>query len=459
MKIRTGDTIAAISTPQGVGGISIVRMSGKDALKIGDKIFRGKGSLQKSPDKTIRHGNIIDPSDNTVIDEVLCMVMHAPNTYTGENILEINTHGGVYLAKKILRLILKSGARLAKRGEFTLRAFINGRLDLIQAEAVKELIEADSDTGISISIAQLKGELSGRIRKIRKELIDIYALFEVQIDFSDENIDKVKYEDLQKKINSVYKKLKSLKGSYGRKREKTEKINIIIAGCTNTGKSTLFNRLIEEDKAIVDESPGTTRDVVDAEVIFAGRRCRIADTAGLRGTPERIESKGINRTEKELASSDMVLLVEDISKDEDCSDIQKNLEKHKGKMLFVKNKTDLIKEKNLVKNRSGNSETVFVSAKTGAGIKTLVDRIANKLNSNVVKNRDTAFVMNERQADLIEKGYLEVFELKKGFEKHISLEYLAVNLKTAVEYLDDITGDRFSEEVLDNIFSNFCIGK
>lgn len=457
MTIRTGDTIAAISTPQGVGGISITRISGKDALKIADKIFRGKIPLKKSPDKKIHHGHIIDPAGLETIDEVLCMVMLAPNTYTCEDIVEINSHGGAYLAKKILRLVLESGARLAKKGEFTLRAFLNGRVDLIQAEAVNELIEAENDKGINISITQLRGELSNKIREIRKTLIDVYALFEVQIDFSGEDIGNIEKEDIFKRIKNVEKELKILRDSYNKKRERLEKINIIIAGYTNTGKSTLFNRIIREDKAIVDEIPGTTRDVVETEMILAGRKCRIADTAGLRETSERIESKGIDKTENEIRNADIIILVEDITSKEDRSDFKSVFENGK-KVIRVKNKIDLLSEKEFVSKKKGNKNSLYISAIKGTGIKQLVGSLEQEIGSKG-KDNESVFIMNERQSDLIEKAYGEIKILEKGLKQGISFEYLTLNLRSAVDYLDETTGLKFSEEVLDNIFENFCIGK
>jgi len=460
MVLRTGDTITAISTPKGVGGISIVRISGKDAFEIGDKIFRGKKKLKDAKNNTIHHGYLIDTKTGNEIDEVLCMVMRAPYTYTRENILEINTHGGTYLAKRILRIVLDNGARLAKKGEFTLRAFINGRIDLVQAEAIKEIIESESDVGIDIAAAQLKGELSRKIEKIREELIDIYSIFEVQIDFSDEDIGEIDKKDIEKRIKRVKKKIKKLKESYNKKREKLEKPNIVITGRINTGKSTLLNRLIKEDKAIVDETPGTTRDVVETEIIFSGRRCRIADTAGIRETKEKIETKGIKKTEEEIKNADLILYVEDITLDNDVLKFRDEefLKKNKKKAIKIKNKIDLVEPEKIKEKGERNGDIVFISAKKGKGIKELVRTIEERVvDESEIKDR--IFIMNERQADLIEKSYNEIKNLQKGLKNDISIEYLTIHIREALNYIDEITGKKISEEVLDNIFENFCIGK
>jgi len=469
MNIQEIDTIAAISTPLGSSGIGVIRLSGKDALKIADKIFKGKVKLSEAKTFTAHHGFFIDPSTGEKTDEIICLVMRAPRTYTCEDMVEISAHGGVLLLKYLLEKILSCGARHAEPGEFTKRAFINGRIDLTQAEAVHNIINAKTLPGFKNAFLQLQGGINQKIKKIKDNLLENYSLLEAEIDFPEEG--NVYYEkaELIKSFKDNEKQIKKMIASYEEGRVIKEGITIAICGKPNVGKSSLLNQLIEKDKAIVSELPGTTRDLIEAEIMLGGILFQLIDTAGIREASNVIEKEGIKRTEKAIKNSDFVILV--IDKDDVQNNslpglvhyVKNNMKKLKVKRtkeerIFVTlNKVDLLKKKEISMMPEG--EMLFVSAKTGEGIDALKDNLRDKINRFDELHTGEVYLSEIRHKSLLEKALKSLIKAGKDLNENLSEEYIVVSVRDCLEYLNELTGESLKEEWLEIIFSKFCIGK
>lgn len=459
------DTIAAISTPLGEGGIGIIRLSGKDSIKIAERIFYPAKSkkVKEIPSHTILHGFIKDTSTGNVIDEVLLSIMRAPNTYTREDIIEINCHGGILPLRKVLELTIKEGARLAEPGEFTKRAFLNGRLDLTEAEAVLDLIKAKTDESQKIALDQLQGRLSERIYDLRERLTEICALIEAHIDFPEEDIELSSKKEITESLSSIIKELGNLLKTYEEGRFFRDGLAAAIVGRPNVGKSSLLNALLEKERAIVTEMPGTTRDIIEECLNISGLPLRIIDTAGIREAHDMAEAEGVRRSLKAIDEADFVIAVIDGSENLKNEDLEV-LEKIKGKNAIVAiNKSDLQSSKSdLSSNKKLEAyglRTVHISATKGTGINELKETILNTCIKNWKEHKEGIVITNLRHKVALQSAYDSLSRALSSIDSSQPLEITAIDLRDALDKLGEIVGAVTTDDILNRIFSNFCIGK
>ncbi|GAB6184262.1 tRNA uridine-5-carboxymethylaminomethyl(34) synthesis GTPase MnmE [Thermodesulfovibrio hydrogeniphilus] len=454
------DTIAAISTPLGEGGIGIIRISGPDAISIADRIFQSpKGiNLHNVKSHTIHYGFIIDLETNERIDEVLVSVMRAPNTYTKEDVVEINCHGGFIILKRILNIVIKQGARLAEPGEFTKRAFLRGRIDLSQAESVIDLIRAKTDEAQKIALEHLSGKLSQKINSLRDSLTRICAHVEAYIDFPEEDIDGLTEREIEDEIARIADEIKGLIEGYEEGKIYREGLTTAIVGKPNVGKSSLLNALLMKDRAIVTEIPGTTRDIIEEYVNIKGIPLKIIDTAGIRQAYDLVEAEGIKRTLKAIEDAELVLLVLDSSREIDSLDMEIIQKVKDKKVIVILNKKDIRSKEFTLPEELKNKPMVEMSALTGEGIDELKELIFNTSISN--KYRQEGLVVTKlRHKIALEKAFEALQSALKSFINKEPLEITAMFLREALSFLGQIVGIVTTEEILNLIFSEFCIGK
>lgn len=459
------DTIAAISTPIGEAGIGIVRLSGSLAIKIAERLFvspKGK-RLSELRSHTINYGFIRDPLTGDGIDEVLVSVMKAPHTYTREDVVEINCHGGFFPLRKILELLVREGARLAEPGEFTKRAFLNGRIDLVQAEAIADLIRSKTEASQRVAFEQLRGGLSERISKIRDRLVDLCAHIEAYIDFPDEDIEPASYNALEKELTSIIRELTGLSMTFEEGRFLREGIRIAIVGKPNVGKSSLLNALLQRDRAIVTDIPGTTRDVIEELLNIKGLLVRIMDTAGIRDTHEMAEMEGVRRSLQAIDDADLVIVLIDGSKEvsyEDLYILKRVKEKGKRFILGI-NKSDLPLRIDLSSLTSSSDDFIacYISAKTGQGIEELKDSIINLTVSGHIKGSEGLIITNLRHKRAIDNAIVALQKASQDLIDSQPNEIIAVSLRDSLDSLGEIVGAITTEDILNRIFSGFCIGK
>ncbi|WP_420841100.1 tRNA uridine-5-carboxymethylaminomethyl(34) synthesis GTPase MnmE [Anaerosalibacter massiliensis] len=457
------DTIAAISTAIGESGIGIVRMSGKNSLDIARNIFKGKVNedLKEAENRKLTYGHIYNPEDGKIVDEVLIAYMKSPYTYTREDIVEIYCHGGAISVKKILELILENGARLAEPGEFTKRAFLNGRLDLSQAEAVMDLIRAKTDKSYDISLGQLEGSLSDKIDEIRNILLEMLAHVEVSIDFPDEGIEEVTYKDLKDNGNKVLLEINKLLNTADKGRILRDGLNTVILGKPNVGKSSLLNAILRENRAIVTDVPGTTRDIIEEYINIDGIPLKIIDTAGIRSTEDLVEKIGVDRAKKVVEEADLIIAVFDASRKLSSEDEEIiELVKEKNSIVLL-NKTDLPNEYNVeyLKEFVPKKKVISTSIAKGEGIEKLEETIKEMFYSGEVEISDEIMVTNIRHKNQLMKAKKNIEEAIEGINLDIPLDCIEVDIRSCWENLGEISGDTISEDILDKIFSEFCIGK
>lgn len=449
------DTICAISTALGVGAISIVRVSGPNAIEIVNKIFKGK-DLRKVDSHTINYGYIMD--NNEIVDEVLVSVMLAPKTYTTEDIIEINCHGGISTTNKVLELLLTNGARLAEPGEFTKRAFLNGRIDLIEAESVGDLINSETEKSMKLSLNGVTGNITNLVNSIRKELVSISANIEVNIDYPEyEDAIVLTNELIKPKILSIKNELENLlKESQNSKLIKNG-IDVAIVGKPNVGKSSLLNTLLEEEKAIVTNIAGTTRDIVEGKIILDGIILNLIDTAGLRETNDIVEKIGVNKSKEIINSSDLIILVlnynEGITKEE--LDLINEL-KNKKLIVYI-NKNDL--EKKLDESKINTNNIVYGNTKEYKNLNDLKNKIRELFNLGELESSNLNYLSNSRQISLVKKSIDVLDNTLNSIENNIEIDLLAIDIKECFDLLGEIIGSTYKDELLDEIFSNFCLGK
>ena len=445
------DTIAAISTALGIGAISIIRVSGPDSVKIVDKIF--DKNLSKVKTHTITYGHIID--NNKIIDEVLVSVMLAPKTFTTENIVEINCHGGINTTNKILELVLSNGARLAEPGEFTKRAFLNGRIDLTQAEGIMNIIEAKSDIAREMSIKQLTGTVSNMISNIRLDLSKIISNIEVNIDYPEyDDITVLTNEDILSAVLSIKEKISKIIEDAEQGIIIKEGIKIGIIGKPNVGKSSLLNTLIEENKAIVTDIEGTTRDIVEGSFILNGIVCNVTDTAGIRETDDIIEQIGVNKSKDIINKSDLIIFI--LNNNEEMTTEEEKLLKEikKKPHIIVINKTDL-PNKLVLKNE----DTINISIKDNVGINNLKEKIIELFNLEKINTNDLSYLSNARSISLLKKALSSITSSIENIENGFPIDIVEVDLKECWNTLGEIIGETYTDELVDSIFSRFCLGK
>ncbi|WP_338824409.1 tRNA modification GTPase MnmE [Moorella humiferrea] len=457
------DTIAAVATPPGEGGIGIVRMSGNSAIAVAEKIFQPRRGLKlsDSPSHTLRLGYIIDPDTGETVDEVLASIMRAPHSYTAEDVVEINCHGGSLATARVLQLVLRHGARLAEPGEFTRRAFLNGRLDLAQAEAVLDVIKAKSSRGLAAAVLQLQGRLSRKIDKISEWINGALAAIEASLDFPDE-VGEVGTEEL-KGLEEAREEIKGLLVTWEEGRLVNEGLKIAIVGRPNVGKSSLLNALLNQERAIVSHIPGTTRDTIEETLLLGGYSCRLIDTAGLRETADALESIGVARTRQAINEADLILMVVDLSTGilpEDRLIFEEIAGRDKN-VIIVGNKIDMVKEK--IKDRFSFFEgypQVKVSAKEGIGLDELATKVREiVLGGRVGTRNDDILIIRARHRDALEKCLEHLEAAITAWKRGVPTDLVAVDLWAARDYLGEITGTTAREDLIDRIFSDFCIGK
>jgi len=468
MAIYLDDVISAISTPIGEGGISVVRLSGKDALQVADKIFYGSVRLSNVPTHTAHFGRIANLEGN-VIDEVVALVFKAPHSYTGENVVELSCHGGILVTRKILQATLEAGARLAEPGEFTRRAFLNGRMDLSQAEAVADLIHSKTDAAHRSSLAQLEGTLSKKINQMRDELVKLCSLIEVELDFAEEDLEFVSRGDFIAKTENTMREIQSLIESFEIGKVHREGVKVVIAGKPNAGKSSILNALLQENRVIVSEIPGTTRDTIEENLTIGGVLFRLVDTAGLRDTVDRIEQEGVRRAERQLSNADIILLVVDSS--EELSEVDSaligrmlgDIEQGAGKVqcIVAMNKTDLVQTDVAIPQMLAQRgfRSVKVSATTGMGLNDLRNALIETALKGGNGTERSVVITNVRHRNALERAYQSLSFALKSAQERRSGDFIAVDLRAALDALGEIVGVVTTEDILNNIFSNFCIGK
>ncbi len=450
------DTIVAISTASGVGAISIIRLSGSKALDVASKIFKGK-DLKKVASHTINHGYIIDKNRN-IIDEVLVSVMLAPKTYTMEDIVEINTHGGIASTNKVLELCLVNGARLAQPGEFTKRAFLNGRIDLTEAEAIEDVINSSTDKSLILSMNQLTGSLKNLITETRKDIMGLIANIEVNIDYPEyEDAEDITLKKLKKKLLPIKSKLEELLKNSNDAKIIKDGINICMIGRPNVGKSSLLNAFLEEDKAIVTDIAGTTRDIVEGETIINGIKINFLDTAGIRETANVVEKIGVDKSKKIINTADLIILVLNNNEKLTPDDLDLlDLIKDKNYIIFV-NKNDLPANIDLPIGKYTN--VVYGNTLTTAGIKELKEMITTIFNLEKINTNDPTYITNARHKALIEVALNYLNSALENINNGYSVDMLEIDIRACWDTLGEIIGATYKDELLDELFSNFCLGK
>jgi tRNA modification GTPase len=458
------DTIAAISTPMGEGAIAIVRLSGDDSIKIADRIFRSISGkrLTEVATHTIHYGHLLDPKTGAVIEEVMVSVMKGPKTFTKEDVVEINCHGGIVSVNRVLQHVLSFGARLAEPGEFTKRAFLNGRIDLSQAEAVMDLIRAKTDRAMNVALGQMEGRLSKLIRGLRQEILEILAHVEVNIDYPEyDDVEEMTHKMLTEKALYVREEIKKLLQTSQQGKILREGLSTAIVGRPNVGKSSLLNSLVHENKAIVTDIPGTTRDVIEEYVNVRGVPLRLLDTAGIRETEDIVERIGVERSRQVLNEADLILLVLNYA-DHLTQEDEKLFEVVKGMdVIVIVNKTDLKQQINLeqVKRLAANHKLVTTSLLEDRGLEELEEAIASLFFSGTIETGDLTYVSNTRHIALLGQSLHTIEEALDNVENGIPIDIVQIDLTRAWELLGEIIGESVHESLIDQLFSQFCLGK
>lgn len=465
------DTIVALATPSGAGAIAVIRLSGKEAITIASQVFQSVSGkdIGKQKTHTIHLGHVVD--NGKTYDQVLLSIFKGPNSYTGENVVEISCHGSTFIQQQIIQLLLRKGAKMAQAGEFTLRAFLNGKLDLSQAEAVADLIASDNEASHQIAMQQMRGGFSNEIAKLREELLNFASLIELELDFSEEDVefaDRTAFYELLNRIEFV---LKRLIDSFAVGNVIKNGIPVAIVGEPNVGKSTLLNALLNEERAIVSDIAGTTRDTIEDELVINGIGFRFIDTAGIRETKDVVESIGIQKTFEKIEQAQVVLFLVDSLQltANSLESLKIEIEKVKNKypnkaIIVIINKVDLLTEENITTIKSQLStfdfqlSTIFISAKQKIGIEALQNTLLSFVNTGALRNNET-IVTNTRHYDSLLKALEEVQKVKWGLDAGISSDLMAIDIRQALFYFGEITGEVTNDELLGNIFANFCIGK
>ena len=458
--MTTDTTICAISTAQGNGAIAIVRMSGDEALPIADKLFkaRSKKKLSDQAGYTMHFGQLSEKSE--IIDDVIVNIFRAPNSYTGDDMVEISCHGSIYIQQKIMQLLIQHGASPAGAGEFTQRAFLNGKMDLTQAEAVGDLIGSQSEAMHRVAMNQMKGGFSGELRNLRKQLLNFISLIELELDFSEEDVEFADRGDLIFLIQRIESTIKKLLDSFQLGNAIKEGIPVVIAGKPNVGKSTLLNLLLNEEKAIVTEIAGTTRDVIEDVMNIDGVLFRFIDTAGLRETIEVIEKIGIERTHQSIARARILLLMVDVNDPleeikEAVSSVKLKLEQ---KMIVVGNKSDKLTDKQKLKELEQLPDFISISAKEQTNLNALVNRLKASVDIDKIDTNEV-LVTNARHYEALLRAHESTRRVANGLDSSLPTDLLAMDIRETLHHLGEITGHITTDEVLGNIFKNFCIGK
>ena len=466
------DTIVALATPSGAGAVAIIRMSGKDAITIASEVFQSVSGkdISKQKTHTIHLGTIVDGTK--IYDQVLVSIFKNPNSYTGEDVIEISCHGSTFIQQQIIQLLLRKGCRMAQAGEFTLRSFLNGKMDLSQAEAVADLISSDNEASHQIAMQQMRGGFSSEIAKLREELLNFASLIELELDFAEEDVefaDRTQFHDLLNRIEFV---LKRLIDSFAVGNVIKNGIPVAIVGEPNVGKSTLLNALLNEERAIVSDIAGTTRDTIEDELVIEGIGFRFIDTAGIRETKDVVESIGIKKTFEKIEQAQVVLYILDgswIMETGSLESVKIEIEKIINQfplkpLIIVLNKVDKLSKEQLLNftnqltDNTKSTKLIAISAKEKTGIDELKNQLLSFVNTGALRNNET-IVTNTRHYDSLLKALEEIQKVKFGLQSNLPSDLMAIDIRQALYYFGEITGEVTNDELLGNIFANFCIGK
>ena len=462
--MTNSDTIIALATPAGAGAIAVIRLSGDQAISICEAQFRsihGKKLLEQ-PTHTIHLGHIL--KDGKELDEVLVSIFKNPQSYTGENVVEISCHGSPYIQQEIIQLFLRNGCRVANPGEFTLRAFINGKLDLSQAEAVADLIASDNAASHQIAMQQMRGGFSNEIQALRSELMNFASLIELELDFAEEDVEFANRDQFKDLINRIVKVLKHLIDSFAVGNVIKNGIPVAIVGEPNVGKSTLLNALLNEEKAIVSDIAGTTRDAIEDELTIGGVGFRFIDTAGIRETEDVVETIGIKKTFEKIGQSQVIMYLFDGSDVDEITAEKINIEIHRLQnkfpdkpLLVIANKMDK-GNNDFIKNHFNYEHLLLLSAKENLGVEELKEKLLDFVNTGALRNNET-IITNSRHYDALIKALEEIQKVQQGIDEGLSGDLMAIDIRQALYHFGEITGEITSDDLLGNIFANFCIGK
>ncbi|MDO5375811.1 MAG: tRNA uridine-5-carboxymethylaminomethyl(34) synthesis GTPase MnmE [Staphylococcus rostri] len=456
------DTITSISTPMGEGAIGIVRMSGHDAVAIADKLYKGKQKLEQVPTHTINYGHIIDPETGDVVEEVMVSVLRAPRTFTREDIVEINCHGGILTINRVLELTMTHGARMAEPGEYTKRAFLNGRIDLSQAEAVMDFIRSKTDRASKVAMNQIEGRLSTLIQQQRQSILEVLAQVEVNIDYPEyDDVEEATTEFLLERSREIKEAIQQLLDTGVQGKIMREGLSTVIVGKPNVGKSSMLNNLIQSNKAIVTEVAGTTRDVLEEYVNVRGVPLKLVDTAGIRETEDIVERIGVERSRKALQEADLILFVLNnnealTQEDRQLYDVIKNED-----VIVIVNKTDLDRRLDIdeVQQMIGDKPLIETSMQTQQGIDALELQIRDLFFDGTVQNQDMTYVSNSRHISLLKQAKQAIQDAIEAAEAGVPMDMVQIDLTRTWELLGEIIGESASEELIDQLFSQFCLGK
>jgi tRNA modification GTPase len=456
------DTICSISTPQGIGAIAMVRISGKEAFEVVGKLFKEEKEFYDCPARMVKRLDIFE--NETLIDQVMVVKHHAPNTYTGENVVEITCHGSIYIQQKIIELLIQNGARLAKAGEFSMRAFLNGKLDLPQTEAVADLIESQSEIAHKLAINHLKGYFSNRIKTLRAQFVELAALMELELDFSEENVEFANRSKLNNLLQTLKDEVMQLTESFKLGNVLKTGIPVAIIGKPNVGKSTLLNCLLDDDRAIVSHIPGTTRDTIEDNFTINGKNFRFIDTAGIRLTDDEIETYGIERTFKAIDKADIILYIIDISEtsleevEKELMFLENEIDFVNKKLIIVANKIDQLNELPRHFSDWNEYDIAFVSAKRKVNIETIRELLTQHIDKHNIA--DTTLLTNARHYNIMLKIEDEIKKIEGGFAQKLPTDLIVIHINSILNFLSEITGEKIiNDEILDTIFGRFCIGK
>ena len=457
------DTIAAISTPVGEGGISIIRISGEDAVAVAKRLYHGSKDLAQVASHTINYGHIVDPDTGAEVDEVMVSVMRAPHTYTCEDVVEINCHGGLLATNRILQLVLSYGARMAEPGEFTKRAFLNGRIDLSQSEAVMDLIRAKTDKSMKVALNQLDGDLSRLIRHLRQDILDVLAQVEVNIDYPEyDAVEEMTTKMLKEKALDIQQRIQALLKTAKQGKVLREGLATAIIGRPNVGKSSLLNTLLHEDKAIVTDVAGTTRDVIEEYVNVDGVPLKLIDTAGIRDTDDTVEKIGVERSKRALDVADLILLLIDSSAPLTAEDCELLTATHGKQRIVILNKTDLPRWVDLdeLKKLTDGDALIETSIVKHEGMDQLGQQISKMFfNEGIESSQNNVMVTNARHIGLLHQANAALSDVLKGINAGMPVDLVQIDMTRCWDLLGEITGDSYQDELLDQLFSQFCLGK
>lgn len=455
------ETIAAISTPMGEGAIAIVRLSGSEAVEIADKLYKGTKPLEKVDSHTIHYGHLIDPDTGELAEEVMVSVMRGPRTFTREDIVEINCHGGLVSVNRVLELVLRSGARLAEPGEFTKRAFLNGRIDLSQAEGVIDLIRAKTDRAMNVALNQMEGRLSSLISRLRQQLLETVAHVEVNIDYPEYDAEEMTQNLLTNQLKDVEEEIRRILVTARQGKILREGLSTVIIGRPNVGKSSLLNSLVHENKAIVTDVPGTTRDVIEEYVNVRGVPLRLVDTAGIRETEDLVERIGVERSRERLKQADLILLVLNYNDELTHEDEQLFKAVEGMDVIVIVNKTDLDEKLDIdkVKQLAEEHPIITTSLKNEQGVDELEQSISELFFEGAVESQDLTYVSNSRHIALLEQSRKTLEDALSAIEAGMPVDMVQIDITRTWEILGEIIGDTVSESLIDQLFSQFCLGK